>query len=245
MTLFDLDDEQAVAKYVEACGVQPDHNYLIMQRRASSWVLMANMFTGSQYEDIDNKMARIERYYILIFTPHKLYLQDLTAAPGTDAQVIPTVLIKQFSTPVVKDQYCLRFNLNGKWQNYYCSTLQTQERAYILRNFNTLSLNGFCGLTGGVGAKMRQAARQQQPVQQADPQPYAPSRRANTPSRSSRKPAAPTAKPAAKAPASDFQAETHAQHTPVAKADYIPAEGRPERPYVSPWGRLFGGRKRD
>jgi hypothetical protein len=138
--------------YVQACGVKPAANYLLLKRELSGAKVIASLLVGRPPKTQAQRSAR-EDDYLLICGPVEFYLIDLSHSPAPNdvafsaQRRIPLTAVQSFVLRPAAGVYELHLTMGTTPETYYCSTVRSDEEAYLVDNLRALLKNGFYGLT--------------------------------------------------------------------------------------------------
>lgn len=230
-------DQETAEAYVQACGVTPADNYLVLKKRMGTARLFAGMMFSQVPED-DMSRSNQEDNVLLVFTADELVSVNLTRSPkpgdvAFSPERIARTEVTNLAVDPTSDQFCLHFEVRGQRRNYYVWMAQRPETQYVLVQFNALQANHFLGwataATAGTPVATGRVAA-----------PTMPSARDLMRSRRVPNFGGPTPKsePVKPKPAETTHPSAPTQHDDVS-TDY-----RPERTHKSWFKDLFGGPKR-
>jgi hypothetical protein len=139
-------------RYVQACGVTPAQNYLLLKKELSSVKVIGSLLLGRPPKTQAQRDAR-EDDYLLVCTAAEFYLINLSHSPApTDIAFstprrIPLTVVQSFNIRASAGTYELHITMSVNPEVYYCTTIRAQDDQYLLNNLRTLLGNGFYGLT--------------------------------------------------------------------------------------------------
>jgi hypothetical protein len=142
---IDITSEDAVKAFVQGCGVTPNNNYLVVNKRAPSWAAMTMLMRVNNEDELDYILAQHEEHYLLIFTADYMLFAQITPK-NVPVRRVDYTDISQFADELITEQECLHFLVHGKRENYYSFALYPPTPQYTLHNYHELQRIGFYGL---------------------------------------------------------------------------------------------------
>lgn len=138
--------------YVQACGITPAANFLLLKRELGGMKVIAALLVGRPPKTQEQRTAR-EDDYLLVCGPTAFYLIDLSHSPAPNdvafatPRRIPLTAVQSFTLRPVAGVYELHLTMGTTPETYYCPTSMSEDDAYLLDNLRALLKNGFYGLT--------------------------------------------------------------------------------------------------